>query len=179
MRKSTQVAMGGLAAALCLLLMFMTGLVPFSSYVFPCFAGIVLVAVAAEIGAKTAFLVYIGVSILSIFIVPDPEAKLLFIILLGYYPILKPVLERLPRLLAWVAKLLLVNGMLVAFYYICLYVLGLPDLLSEWGRFGDWAAYIMLGMANFTFFMYDYLLKQVLYLYQYWFRPKILRNITN
>ena len=38
--KSTQVAVGGMASGLCLLLMFMTGMVPFSEYAFPAFAGI-------------------------------------------------------------------------------------------------------------------------------------------
>ena len=55
MKKSTQVALGGLSSALCLLLMFMTGLIPFSSYIFPALAGIVLISVREENGLKTAF----------------------------------------------------------------------------------------------------------------------------
>ena len=116
MKKSTQVAIGGLSAALCLLMMFMTGLVPFSSYLFPAMAGIVLIAVADEMGVKTALLVYAVVSVLAILIVPDQEAKLLFILFLGYYPMLKPVLEKLPRLFSFFIKLAVFNGIIVAFY---------------------------------------------------------------
>ncbi|WP_368236607.1 hypothetical protein, partial [Anaerotruncus rubiinfantis] len=165
-------------AALCLLMMFMTGLIPFSSYAFPAFAGIVLIAVAEENGKKTALMVYVAVSVMSMFIVPDPEAKTLFIMLLGYYPILKPIIERLPAVFAWLVKLILVNGMVVAFYYVSLYILGLPDLLEGWGDFGKFTAYIAMGMVNFTFVMYDFLLTQVLHIYRAWFRPKILRKIT-
>ena len=178
MKKSTQVAMGGLSAALCLLLMFMTGLVPFSSYVFPACAGIVLIGVSAENGYKTAILVYVAVSLLSIFVVPDIEAKLLFIMLLGYYPMLKPILERLPRLFCWLVKLGLLNLVVVVFYYFTLYVLGIPDLLADWGNLGQYTAYVALGMANFTFVMYDYLLSQALAIYWQWFRPKVLRKIS-
>ena len=56
-KKSTQVALGGLAAALCTLLMFLTGMIPFATYALPAAAGIVLVAVVVENGASTAALV--------------------------------------------------------------------------------------------------------------------------
>ena len=72
---------------------------------------------------------------------------------------------------------MLFNLVLVAFYYICLYVFGIPDLLDGWGSFGQYATYIVLGMANLTFLMYDSMLTQVLRFYVEWFRPKILRKI--
>ena len=178
MKKSTQVAIGGLSAALCLLMMFMTGLVPFSSYVFPAMAGIVLIAVEEENGPKTSLMVYVAVSIMAIFIVPDQEAKVLFIMLLGYYPMLKPKIELLPRPIAYLVKFLLFNGVLVLFYYVMLYIFGIPDILEGWGDFGRYTVYVVLAMANFTLFMYDFLLSQVLQIYRGWFRPKILRKIT-
>ena len=46
--KSSQVAIGGMASGLCLLLMFLTGMIPFSEYACPTFAGLVLIAVAEE-----------------------------------------------------------------------------------------------------------------------------------
>ncbi|MEM1483636.1 hypothetical protein V6615_02035 [Oscillospiraceae bacterium PP1C4] len=178
MKKSTQVAIGGLAAALCLLMMFMTGLIPFSSYVFPAMAGIVLIAVSTENGTKTALLVFTVTSILALLIVPDRQSVMLFIMLLGYYPMIKPRLERFPRLVAWLFKGLLLNTVVIAFYYVMLYIFGIPDMLEGWGDFGKYTAYVVFGMVNFTFFMYDFLLSQVLHLYIYWFRPKILRKIT-
>ena len=177
MKKSTHVAIVGLSAAVCLLMLFMTGLIPFSSYVFPAFAGIVLIAVSEENGVRTALMVYLSVSLLSLFLIPDQEAKLLFILLLGYYPMIRPVFQRLFRPFAYLAKLVLFNLVLVAFYYICLYVFGIPDLLDGWGSFGQYATYIVLGMANLTFLMYDSMLTQVLRFYVEWFRPKILRKI--
>ena len=97
MKKSTQVALGGLSSALCLLLMFMTGLIPFSSYIFPALAGIVLISVREENGLKTALLVYAATSLLALLIIPDREAVMMYIMLLGYYPLAKPWIERLAR----------------------------------------------------------------------------------
>ena len=178
MKKSTQVALGGLCAALCLLMMFMTGLIPFSTYVFPAFAGIVLIAVREENGVKTAMLVYVATSLLALLVVPDREAVMLFIMLLGYYPMLKPRVERLPKLLAYPVKLVLFNGVVVAFYYVMLYLFGVPDLLEGWGDFGRYTILVILAMVNFTLLMYDYLLTQMLRIYLGWFRPKILRKIV-
>ncbi len=178
MKKSTQVAIGGLSAAVCLLMMFMTGLVPFSSYVFPAMAGMVLIAVCTENGTKTALLVFAATSILALLIVPDRQSVMLFIMLLGYYPMLKPKLEKLPFLLSYALKFLLFNAVIIAFYYVMLYIFGVPDMLEGWGDFGKYTAYVVLGMVNFTFFMYDFLLSQVLYLYIHRFRTKILRKIT-
>lgn len=176
MKKSSQVAVGGLCAALCVVLMFMTGLIPFSSYVFPAMAGIVLIAVCVENGTKTGILVYAATSVLALLVVPDRQTVLLFILLLGYYPMLKPRLERLPRIVSLLLKLILVNGAVVLFYHICLYILGIPDLLDGWGNLGRYTIYVVFAMVNFTFFMYDFLIDQVSYLYTHWIRPKILRK---
>ncbi len=177
MKKSTQVAIGGLASALCLLMMFMTGLIPFSTYCFPAFAGIVLIAVAEENGPRTAVMVYVATSFLALLIVPDREAVMLFIMLLGYYPTLKPYIEKWGKLGGTIAKLLLFNGMVVAFYYVMLYIFGVPDMLEGWGDFGRFTIVVVLGLVNFTLFTYDFLLTETLRIYRYWFRPKILHKL--
>lgn len=173
MKKSTQVAIGGLSAAICLLLMFMTGLIPLSSYILPAMAGIVLIGVGQESGAKTAILVYAVTSLLGLMIVPDREAILLFIMLLGYYPILRPHLQRLPKIISWFLKLLLLNTVVLVFYLLMKYVFAIPDMIDS-VKFG---AVFFLLLVNFTFLMYDFLITQVLVLYVKWFRPKILRKL--
>ena len=177
MKKSTQVALGGLSSALCLLLMFMTGLIPFSSYIFPALAGIVLISVREENGLKTALLVYAATSLLALLIIPDREAVMMYIMLLGYYPLAKPWIERLARPLSILFKLMLFNIVVVAFYYVMLFVFGVPDMLEGWGDFGRYTVAVILVIVNFTLFMYDYLLTQALHIYRGWFRPKILRKI--
>ena len=97
-KRSAQVALCGMMAALCMLLMFMTGLIPFATYAIPALAGILMIVIVVETNAKWALLVYIAVSLLSIFITPDREAAMMFIAFFGHYPILKLYLERVrPR----------------------------------------------------------------------------------
>ena len=98
--KSTQIALGGMFSALCVSLMFMTGLAPFATYAIPMLAGAMLIPVVVELGPKTAVMVYISVGIISIFVAADKEAAMMFLVFFGYYPILKQKLERLSKFLS-------------------------------------------------------------------------------
>ncbi len=176
-KKSTQVALGGLSTALCLLMLFMTGMVPFATYALPALAGIVLIPVVIENGYKAAIMVYVAAAILSVFLVPDREAMLLFIAFFGYYPILKSKLEKIPfRFLEFLIKLVLFNFAVVVSYLFIIYVMGIPDILTEFGEFGRYSVYILLGMGNFVFVVYDFVLTNIVTIYVKWFRPKILRK---
>ena len=177
-KKSTQVALGGLASALCLLLMFMTGMIPFATYALPAAAGIVLIAVVRENGRKAATLVYTTVSLLSIFVVPDREAALLFIFFFGYYPILKGIMERIHfKPVVLVLKFLLFNVAVVAAYWVIVNVLGIPDIMESFGDFGKYSALVILGMGNVVFAVYDFALSNLVWAYENWFRPKVLRKM--
>lgn len=176
-KKSTQIALGGVFSALCLLLMFMTGLFPFATYALPMLAGAMLAAVVIENGRRTALMVYASVSILSLFIVPDREASLMFIAFFGYYPIVKELLERLRSHTAEiVAKFALFNASIVGAYLITVYLFGMTELLEGMEDFGRYTVPILLGMGNLLFLFYDYALTKYITLYIRWFKPKFLRR---
>lgn len=178
MNKSTQVAMGGICAALCLFLMFLTCMLPFTQFAFPALAGIVLIAVVIENGTSTAVLVYAAVSILSLIIVPVKEAAFLFVGFFGYYPIIKAKLERIRlRLLEYIVKFLIFNASVVVCYLILIKFMGLDQVLEQIGPFGEYSVLILLGMGNLMFIVYDFAITNLVYVYNNWFRPRILRKI--
>jgi len=177
-RKSTQVAIGGVSAALCLILMFMTGLIPFATYALPALAGVVLIAVVAEMGWRTAMVVYVAVALLAIGVVPDREAALLFIFFFGYYPIIKGLIEKLRfKVVQLLVKYLLFNAAMVLTYLVVIYVLGIPDILESFGNFGRYSALVLLLMGNVVFAVYDFALTNIVIVYHQWFRPKILGKL--
>ena len=49
-KKSSQIAVGGLSASLCLVLMLTSAIIPFGTYALPAAAGMALIPVAAEMG---------------------------------------------------------------------------------------------------------------------------------
>lgn len=175
--KSGAVAIGGVASALCLLFMFLTGVLPFATFALPAIAGMVLVAVVVENGYKVALCVYVSVSILSLFMVPDREAAMMFIGFFGYYAIIKGNLDKIKsRLLRISAKLAIFNTAVICSYAVIVFIFGLTEIIEADPVFGKYAFLILLIPANFVFAVYDIAVKRVAVAYIYWFRPKFLRK---
>lgn len=176
-KKSTQIALGGMFSALSLVLMFMTGMIPFATYALPALAGAMLIPVMVENGRKTALMVYASVSMLSVFVVPDREAALLFIAFFGYYPVLKVTLDALhSRLGRRLLKLAIFNVTVVCAYFVAIFMLGIPNMAVDMGDFGKYSALGMLALGNIVFIIYDFALGRYVHIYIHWFKPRFLRR---
>jgi hypothetical protein len=147
-------------------MMFMSGVLPFSMFLLPALAGAMLISVVVEMGAKTAIMVYVSVSILSAFIIADKLAAVYFICFLGYYPIAKAGLERIrPRFLEYLVKISLFNLTVMMAYLAIVNILeiSLPIAIP-----------IPL-FANIVFFIYDLGLTRYATFYTHRFRKRFLR----
>lgn len=156
LNRSAQVSFCGVATALSTALMFLTGLVPVSTYGLPALAGLPCMVVVIEMGHRWAWPVFAAVGILSLLMVPDKEAVVLYFLLFGYYPILKAMLERLSRILCWVLKFAVFNAAMIAGFFLAVFVLGIPK--DSFLVFGSATPLVFLGVGNVVFFLYDYTL---------------------
>ncbi len=156
MHRSMRVAFCGVLTALCVLLMFMTGLIPVGTYALPAFSGILLIAAVIELGASWAWPVYIASSALSLLIAADKEAVMLYILFFGYYPILKALIEKkdFPKFLSYLIKFTVFNVAMVLGYFISIWVLGVPQ--DSFVIFGVNLPMVFLILGNITFAVYDY-----------------------
>lgn len=178
MKKSSQVALGGVIASLCVMLMLSTGFVPFLTYAAPIAAGFLLIAIIAECGYSWAMLVYLVVALLSLFIVADKQAAILFAFV-GYYPILKDYLEKhlKNKPLRIVIKAAVFNLSVLAAYALMLYVFKLPDIMTEMGSLGRYTGIVTLAAANLLLLAFDFTLTRVFFFYNQHFRKRFLRKI--
>jgi len=151
-------ALGGILAALALVIMCMGGLIPFATYVCPMLCTIAQYIVLQNCGKRTAWIWYVAVAILSLLLGPDKEAAAVFL-LLGYYPIVKPALDKSRLRILW--KLLLFNGAIALLYTVMIYLLGLGDVMAETEELGTIGLVIMLIMGNAVFFLLDRLLNMM------------------
>lgn len=173
-RISYRVALGGIVAAFCLVGMFLTGVFPLLYLVFPMIAGVLLLIIVEEVGTQWAWVTYVTVSLLSLFVTYDKEAALIFIMFFGCYPIYQQFLVRIrPRLLRLAVKLLIFNVTMVLYFRLNVYVLGLDDLLEAMEDFGKYGGAIMLTILNPFFLMYDYSLSGLIRLYRGMLKPRI------
>lgn len=174
---SYKVALGGIVSALCLLCMFLAGIMPMFYLILPMIAGILLMIIAEEVNKSWAWLTYVSVSILSIFITADKESALVFIMIFGHFPILRLYLEKIRfKILRWFIKLAIFNICAVSFFYTTVFIFGIDQMLEDMNDFGRYGAVIMLVLCNIVFVLYDLNLYMLYYLYKKKFMPLLKRK---
>lgn len=172
-----KIALGGVISSLCLFFMFCSGFLPMLDYTIPTFSGFLMVIMIVETSAAWAFTTYVAVSLLALLITPNLQCSLLFVIFMGYYPILKYYLDKLRfKPLAWVIKFAVFNAAVLLFYYLFQFVFMTENLLEGMERFGKYAELVLLVGANVFFIVCDYLVGQLTDIYVNWFRKRILRR---
>lgn len=153
---ASPIALGGIMAALAVVIMCMGGLIPVATFICPMMCIILLTVVRQRCGNRIAWAWYGAVTILSLLLGPDKEAAAVFAFL-GYYPILKPVFDKLP--LRWLWKGIYFNVVILAMYWLLMNLFGMAALAAEFKEMGTILVIVTLLMGNVTFFMLDYLLK--------------------
>jgi len=172
-KSSTRIALGGISASLCLVVMLTTALLPFATYALPALAGIMLIPLALELGAKTAWVCYAAVAILSLLIVPDREAALMFIAFFGYYPIIKIKLDGIKnRFGRRFLKVLIFNSAMIMAYTAVIYIFGMTYLIEEFSNYFGW---MLLITANIFFPIYELALHNMYRLYIYRIRKTLFK----
>lgn len=173
---SFKVSLGGILSALSVVLMFMTGLLPPFVYVIPAICGAMLLIIAIEVSSKWAYITYAAVSVLCMLLVPDKEASLLYVFLMGFYPTLRQSLNRInPKLIRIIIKLIIYNVLIVLYYNITIRIVSDSSLQEDMTDFGRYGVYIFWAVTNIVFIIYDVAIGRLMYLYIDWLRAKILR----
>lgn len=173
---SYRVALGGIVSALCVTAMFLAGILPALYLLLPMIAGVLLMIIAAEVSIGWAFLTYLAVSILSVFVTADKEAALVFIMVFGHYPVVRCCIEKIKsKTLRRFLKFLIFNVSVAAFYYTTVFLFGMQQMLEEMREIGRYGEIIMLGVANLLFLMYEYNLGFLYIMYKKRFRKKLRR----
>ena len=154
---ASNVALGGILAALAVIIMSMGTLIPVATYVCPMLCALVLQLVLKTCGSRIAWAWYGAVSVLSLLMAPDKEAAAVFLAL-GYYPIVKPKLDR--RRGKWLWKGLLFNAVILLTYWLLMHIFGFDQLAAEFSEMGILMTAVMLILGNITFFLLDKLLEK-------------------
>ena len=164
MKQSSKCAVGGIVAALSLVLMISVAIIPFMTYALPALAGAFIVFVVIEIDKKWAAGVYAAVAILGIFLVPEKEVAVLYLAFFGYYPILKAVIEsKTGTIVGWILKILTFEITMIVSYWLMIKFMGVT--IDEMDEFGVWAIPMLLGLGTFAFIMYDIAVSKLVILY--------------
>lgn len=148
-KQSKRIAVCGLTVALGAVVMLLGNVLGLGMYLAPMFVGLCLSVVGKEWGLRFRILLWLAIGLLSFILISNPEQNLMFIGLFGWYPILRPALQKLPILLRAAVKFLMFNGIVIALEALLILVL-VPESM------GTGLMILLLLLGNVTFFVYDF-----------------------
>ena len=122
-----------------------------------------------EIGRRYSLMIYLATSLLSFIIAPSKFCASAYLFFFGFYPLIKPLCERLPKIPSYVLKLLIFNSLLSLLIAVSIYVLGLPP--AEFGF-----SLIVYVLGNAAFILYDEALTRLVYLYELKLRKRLIKS---
>ena len=152
------IAFGGMMAAVAMVIMNLVGLIPVATYVCPMLCMMILTVVIRFCGKRIGWAWYGAVAILSVLMAPDKEAAAVFVFL-GYYPLIKPLLDRLKSGVVW--KFLFFNAVTLLMYWLLINLFGLAQLAKEFSELGVALTVVTLILGNLMFYMIDRILGRI------------------
>jgi len=149
------IALGGMLAALAVVILSMGTLIPVATFVCPMLCMLLLKVVLTRCGSRIGWAWYGAVAVLGALLAPDKEAAAVFVFL-GFYPIIKPKLDALPA--KWLWKLLYFNAAILVMYWLLMHLLGMAQIAEEFAELGVVMTIVTLLLGNVTFLLLDRLL---------------------
>ena len=171
MRKteSQKIALCGMLGALSVVLLLLGSALQIGTYAAPMLAAFLLIPVLEEYGTRYALTLYVCVAILAVLFVPETELALFYVLVMGYYPVLRVKLNGVKStLLRWVLKFAVFNAGTVLVYLLLFALLG-PAVLD-----GMLAA--LLAAGNLSFWLCDRALAALTRYYHVILKPKLKKK---
>lgn len=124
MRKteSQKIALCGMLGALSVVLLLIGSALQIGTYAAPMLAAFLIIPVLEEYGPRYALTLYATVSILAVLFVPETELAFFYVLVMGYYPVLRVKLNTIKsRWVRWIIKFAVFNAATVLVYLCCLH----------------------------------------------------------
>ncbi len=159
-----------MATALSVVLLLPTA-IDILSIALPAAAGMITLICVIELSKSWAFGVYVATSAISLLIVPNKEAVILYVFFFGYYPIIKGILESKihNRVLEYVVKVVIFNAAVFAAEYLLFKIMNVPLTefldVKEGSVLEKYILPILFGLINVMFFFLDFLYTATVTLY--------------
>ena len=173
-KRSKRMALCGMMTALAVVVMLLGGAIPLATFCCPVLASLALIPLLLEYGRKWTLMAYAAVAALGLMLSPDKEAALLFAFL-GYYPALKPALDKIgSRALRVIVKLGVFNLAAGSMLLSIAFVLRMDAIVAEYTAMGVAGGILFALLANITMLLYDRMLVIMAVAYVRKLRPALM-----
>lgn len=152
MKQTKKITLCAMLAALATAIMLLSHF-PYFVYAIPAAAGLFIMIAVIETSCSWALGAYLASAFL-VFLMADPESRLLYIFFFGYYPIVKALLEKMRKpVIEWLIKAVIFNASVLLVYLVFAGFTGIST--EEFGELGKYGALILLLAGNVVFVLYD------------------------
>lgn len=158
LNNTRQIALGGVLAAVAVVIMCLGGFIPIATYVCPMLCCVTQFIVFCFCGKRIAWAWFAVVSILSVLMGPDKEAVIVFLVI-GYYPLIKNVIDQ--SKIRFLFKLFYFNISIFLAYTVLIYVFGMREIIAENMELGIAGLILIFLLGNVTFFLLDRLINMI------------------
>lgn len=167
-RKTATLTLSAALVALGVVLLLLGGVLEVLELTAVALASVLVFFAHRELPFPSAWLIFAATATLSLLLVPNRTAALLYLIFGGWYPIVRHYIECLPRPLAWVLKLVAFNAAATAVLVGSYLLFGLPPE-------GALIYALVYALGNLAFVFYDIVLGRSVFFYTLRLRPLLDR----
>lgn len=174
MRQTKKIALSAMMCALGVAFISLGAVVQVLDLTVAALCSLLVVFVYIEIGAPYVHLVWLCTSLLSFIIFPGSVIWLEYFLVFGFFPILKAYIERLPRGVWLLLKLLYANATFALLFYLQELIFEIP-LITEETVFGISGIPLLIAafvIMNIAFIAYDMLITVMLRIYLFKYRER-------
>jgi riboflavin transporter FmnP len=169
MKNTKKIAFAGIFSALSFIFLFVGSLFETLDLSAAALGSIVVLIAFIELGRSWALGVYAAASLLSMLMLPNKTAAVIFTVFAGFYPVLKVLLHKIrPIWLSYAVRILCFNLFLTALIYIATRLMGIVEDFLDFG-------FIIYGLSNVTFIVYDLALERIAAYYSTKIKPKLFK----
>ena len=120
--RTKKLALGAMLSAMGVVMLAIGGLIEVLDLSMAALASFFCIFAVIEMGKGYPVMVYATTGVLAVLIMPQWLSGWFYLLFFGYYPIVKERLERLPRAIAWILKLLVFNAAIGVYAVICYFL---------------------------------------------------------
>ncbi len=122
-------------------------------------ASLLCIFAVIEYGGAAPWLVFSVTGVLSLVLLPNKTPAAMYVVFLGYYPIIKEKLEKLKKPISWLLKEVIFNVALVALFLIVKFLL-MPNISEPL-----WMYVALVVLSEVAFILYDIALTRLITFY--------------
>ncbi len=153
MRQTKKLTLAAILTALGAAVMILGAVIEVLDLTVCAFASLIMVFVYLEIGSPYTFLVWICTTLASALMYPGSIVWIEYFLVFGIYPIIKAYVERLPKWSWLIVKLVYINAVVWALFFLVELVLGVPFFEDNilWLKI---ATYVLMNVAFIAYDMF-------------------------